>query len=111
MFMLLVQIILTLFLVFALSRVVLRFRGGQIRVTEFLFWSFLFTVAIFAIVLPEETSRFANMLGVGRGVDLVIYASIAVLFYLVFRLYVMFEDLRHEITELVRLIALKDKKK
>lgn len=101
-----IQVILALFLLFALSRVFLRFRGGQIRATEFIFWALLFTTAILVVVLPTETTRLANSLGVGRGVDLVVYASIIMLFYLVFRLYVLLEDVRHEITELVRKIAL-----
>lgn len=106
-----VQIILTIFLLFALSRVVLRFRGGQIKFTEFGFWSFLFSMAIVVILYPTETTKLANNLGIGRGVDLVVYASIVTLFYLVFRIYVMMEDIRHEITELVRKIALERKSK
>lgn len=102
-----VQIILTIFLLFALSRVVLRFRSGQIKPTEFLFWAFLFLTAIIVIIFPDETTRLANRLGIGRGVDLIVYASIVTLFYLVFRLYVLAEDIRHEITELVRKLALK----
>lgn len=102
-----IQIVLALFLVFALSRVVLRFRGGQIKPTEFVFWAFLFLTAIIVIVLPDQTTKLANQLGIGRGVDLVVYASIVTLFYLVFRLYVLAEDIRHEITELVRKLALK----
>ncbi len=101
-----IQIIFVVFLLFALSRVILRYRGGQVRVTEFFFWSLLFVTAILAVSLPEETGRFADLLGVGRGADLILYASVAVLFYLVFRIYVMLEDIRHEITEVVRKFAL-----
>jgi len=109
--MVLVQIILIVFLLFALSRVILRFRGRQIKVTEFFFWSSLFTIAILVVAFPTETTRLANSLGIGRGVDLVVYASIATLFYLIFRIYVQIEDIRHEITEVVRQIALDKKSK
>lgn len=105
--MLIIQIILIIFSLFALSRVFLRFKGGQIRAMEFVFWTTVFSVAIVGVSLPGEISKLAALLGVGRGVDLIIYASIAVLFYLVFRLYVFLEDVRHEITEVVRRIALK----
>lgn len=105
--MLTIQIILILFLLFALSRVFLRFRGGQIRPVEFVFWAILFSVAMIGVALPYEISRVAAILGVGRGVDLITYVSITILFYLVFRLYVYLEDVRHEITEVVRKIALK----
>lgn len=102
-----IQILLIVFLIFALSRVILRFRGGQITLGEFLFWGVLFSFAIIGIAFPNETTKLANTLGINRGVDLVIYASIVVLFYLVFRIYVGMENLRHEITELVRKLALK----
>lgn len=105
-----IQIVLSAFLVFALSRVVLRYKDGQIKLSEFFFWSLLFAVATLTVVFPSESSRFAGILGIGRGADLIIYASIAVLFYLVFRLYVLLENIRHEITEIVRLIALKKTK-
>lgn len=106
--MLLVQVILIVFLLFALSRVFLRFRDHKIKLVEFSFWSFLFASAIVAVLLPKETTSFARFLGIGRGVDLVVYASVAALFYLVFRLYVMMEDLRHDITKIVRKISLKE---
>lgn len=106
--MLLIQVILALFLVFALSRVVLRFQGGQIKFYEFAFWSILFLTAVVVVVLPDRVSQVARVLGIGRGVDLVIYASIVTLFYLVFRVYVLLEDIRHEVTEVVRGFALKE---
>ncbi len=109
--MLLIQAVLNLFLLFALSRVFLRFRDKKVSGGEFIFWIGLFTTAIVGITFPNETSRVANLLGIGRGVDLIVYASIATLFYLIFRAYVLMEDIRHEITELVRKIAIENLKK
>ena len=106
-----VQIFLLVFLLFALSRVVLRFRDRHIKKEEFGFWSILFVSAIAVVAFPNETTSFAKLVGIGRGVDLIVYASIVTLFYLVFRIYVFMEDIRHEITELVRKIALENKKK
>lgn len=100
------QFVLLVFLIFALSRVILRFRGGQITGPVFLFWIVVFLLAFFGISFPEETTKLARWLGIGRGVDLIIYVSIAVLFYLVFRAYVLMEDQRHELTELIRKMAL-----
>ena len=103
-----IQIVLFLFLVFALSRVILRFREKTISPLEFVFWAMLFFAAIVGVAFPNETTNLARFVGIGRGVDLVIYASIATLFYLVFRIYVLMEGLHHEITELIRQLALKD---
>ena len=51
-------------------------------------------------------TRIAEFFGVGRGVDIIVYISLALLFYLVFRIYVMIEDLRHQMTDIIREIAL-----
>ncbi len=107
----LIQVVLEIFLIFALSRVVLRFRDRHIKKEEFGFWSILFISAIAVVAFPNETTSFARLVGIGRGVDLIVYASIVTLFYLVFRAYIFMEDLRHEITELVRKIALEQKRK
>lgn len=107
--MLLIQVLLSIFLLFALSRVMLRFWDKQISPKEFFFWAIVFAAAILITFFPNKTSDLANFLGIGRGADLITYASIAILFYLVFRIYVYLEDLRHQITEVVRKIALKDK--
>ena len=104
--MLIIQILLILFLLFAVSRVVLRFRDKKLHLGEFIFWAGLFIIAAFGVIFPNLTTRVANILGIGRGADLIIYGSIATLFYLVFRLYILLEDIRHEITEVVRKTAL-----
>jgi small membrane protein len=101
-----IQILLILFLLFALSRVFLRARGGELRLGEFLFWGAVFTFALVGVVEPQFTSFVARKVGIGRGADVVIYASIALLSYLIFRTNVMFENMRHEITKLTQKMAL-----
>lgn len=104
----LTQIILIAFLLFALSRVVLRFQGGSLSKIGFFFWSGIFSFAIITVILPDLSSRFANLLGIGRGVDAIVYTSIALLFYLVFRLHIFIEDLKHQLTTLIKKLALKE---
>lgn len=103
----LTQILLITFLLFALSRVILRFIGGSLSFFGLLFWSALFGSSIFTVIFPSITGNIANAFGVGRGVDAVIYASITLLFYLVFRLYIYLEDIRQEITQLIQKLALR----
>lgn len=105
-----VQIILFIFVLFAASRAVLQFRGGTIRFGALSFWLMVWTVALVAIFYPEETTHLARILGIGRGVDIVVYASIAILFYLVFRLHVYQENIRTEISQLIREVSLKEVK-
>lgn len=67
-------------------------------------------LALAGVLEPGLTSYVARRLGIGRGTDVVLYLSIALLFYLIFRLSIALEEIRREITELVRKIALKDEK-
>jgi len=106
-----VQILLLVFVLFAASRAVLQFRGGTIRFGALSFWLLIWTVALVAIFYPEQTTELARILGIGRGVDVVVYASIAILFYLVFRLHVYQENIRTEISQLIREVSLRDVKK
>lgn len=102
-----IQIVLLAFIIFALSRVLLRLREKIISFQIAIFWSILWLGAFAGIVSPQTTTRVAGYFGVGRGVDVIVYISLALLFYLVFRIYVMIEDIRHEITEIIRIVALK----
>lgn len=102
------QILMLVFILFAASRAVMQFRGGSIHFGAMLFWLSIWIVASIAIFFPEETTRLARLAGIGRGVDVVMYLSIALLFYLVFRLHVVMEDTRTSINKLVREISLKE---
>lgn len=106
-----IQFVLLVFIVFAASRAVLQFRGGMIRFGSMLFWLGIWVVAVVAIFYPETTTSFAKLLGIGRGVDVILYVSIAILFYLVFRLHVYLEDIRTEISRLIRETSLQNVKK
>lgn len=103
-----IQVFLLIFIVFALSRVILRHRERVISTQAAFFWSILWLGAFAGIISPTITTKVADFFGVGRGVDVMLYLSIAVLFYLVFRMFVIVEDLRHEISELIRLVAIKN---
>ena len=104
-----IQIILIPFLFFAISRVYLRAKEGTLSPGDALFWLSLFSLAGFGIIDPNFTTYLAKQLGIGRGTDVVIYISIVLLFYLIFRTNVHLENLRHDITKLVQAIALLEK--
>ena len=106
-----VQIIFGLFLIFAVSRVLLRLKDGSLTFGNFIFWTGLFVLALIGGFRPELTSLLAQRLGINRGSDAVVYGSIVLLFYLIFRTNILLENLRHDLTKLVRLLALKDSEK
>ncbi len=104
-----IQILILIFLLFAFTRVILRYRDGTIPFGMFLFWTGIWILASLSVIKPDFTTFIAQKAGIGRGADAVIYASLVVIFYLIFRLMVSIENLRHEITRLIREIALQDK--
>ena len=66
----------------------------------------LFVTAVVAILFPDLTTRLANILGVGRGTDLLIYLFVlgAVFAFIVLNARII--RLEDHITELVRELAL-----
>ncbi len=106
-----IQLILIIFLLFAVSRVILQLKSGNLTAGSFIFWTVLFLVAIIGVLTPELVSKAAKFLGIGRGADVVIYLSIVLRLYLIFRFSITIEDLRHEITKLVREITLSKENK
>lgn len=102
----LLQVIAAIFVLFAISRAYLRFKERKLSSVSFFFWNVVWVVGIFLIFIPDLTTRIANLLGIGRGVDVVLYASIVTLFYLIFRIYIKVEDTQRQITQVVRKVAL-----
>jgi len=107
-----IQILLVIFIIFAIAKVALRYKDKIISLQEFLLWTVFWFMVGFVVLLPETTSLVANLVGVGRGVDLVIYISVLILFYLAFRILVRLDKIEKDITKIVRNVALdKDKNK
>ncbi len=98
----LIQILIILFALFAFSRAVLRLRGKEIKTKEFFLWSFVWIAVIIVAARPSTVIFISGALGIGRAVDLLLYASIILLFYLMFRLYVKAENIEHAITTVTR---------
>jgi len=104
--MLVIQILIDLFVLYAIFRVGLRIKDRTITFGWGVLWlAFWFAVGI-VVSIPQTTSILAAKFGVTRGVDLVIYLSVIALFWLFFRTMVKIEKLERTITTLVREIAL-----
>src|SRR3972149_4459435 len=104
-----VPVFVTIFVAFAVSRVFLRFRSGDMSLGEFLFWLGIWGAIEAVVWIPKFLDEIAHQIGIGRGIDAVVYGPVVLLFYLVYRIYVKAEFIEHEITSLVRQIALKQK--
>ncbi len=106
-----IKILITIFVAFAVSRVYLRYRDKSFGLFALVFWSLIWGVVLFFAWLPRSSDTIARILGVGRGVEALLAIAVVGLFYAVFRLYVKLEWVEHEITTFVRKIALQKKNK
>ena len=73
-----------------------------------LFVLFFFGAGIVSIVDPGLTTEIANMVGIGRGADLVFYLSTLFLVFLCFNFHLRFMALQDQLTRVVREIALRN---
>ena len=101
-----IQALVVIFGIFALIKTLSKFRKRKITRKEAVFWSIVWiSLAMFSI-LPGIASFFADLLDIGRGVDVILYASVIILFYIVFLLYSKLEKTNREVTKLVRKLAI-----
>lgn len=106
--MLFFQILASLFILFAINRIMMRYRQELIPKSEIVVWLFFWALVALAIWWPHGTDIIASWLGVSRGVDVVVTASLAVIFYLMFQVFSHVHKLQRELTQLVRKLAIKE---
>ena len=85
-----------------------RYVQRVVRLAEAFAWTVLWLGGIGVTLIPKITERLASVFGVGRGVDLILYAAVAIQFFLIFKLFINNERLERKLTELVTRDALKD---
>lgn len=103
----LVKLFVTIFCLFALSRVAIRLRKNEVSIGEFLFWCIIWISIVVVVFIPGVTDYFAKFIGFKRGLDAIVSLSIIALFYSIYRLYAKIENTEKEITEIVRREALR----
>jgi hypothetical protein len=75
---------------------------------ETILLSALWLAAGVAIVWPGVTKAIANLLGIGRGADLLLYCSVVVMMVGFVMIYARLRRIRRELTLLVRHMAIRD---
>jgi hypothetical protein len=102
-----IQIIILVVVLVVWWRIYARWRAGEITPVEFIEWFALWLVVAVVVMVPDVASYLAILVGVGRGSDLIVYLALLLIFYLIFRLFLRFEKIDHEITAVVRHLAIK----
>jgi hypothetical protein len=106
-----IQVVLVLFSLFAISRVVPRIRSRTLRPIEGAVWIIVWAGVAAVALVPAVAQWVANLAGVGRGADFVVYITLAALVYTAFRVRLTIRGLERQITELVRALALERARK
>jgi len=66
----------------------------------------LLGAGVVAIVFPEMTSEVAQLVGVGRGADLITYISLVAVLFVLVHYYGKFVELQRNVTQLARELAI-----
>ena len=105
------QILVSIFVFFTLSRLFVQKHKNKISWLGLFFWSLLWLLVLVVFWQPDITSYLASVLGIGRGADLVLYLSVILVFYLLFRIFVRLNRIESDISKLVRDEAIKNVRK
>lgn len=105
------QIIITLFVLAILFKLFKQKQKNKISLLSFIIWFLLWLAVLVVFWEPDTTTYLANVLGIGRGADLVVYVSIIIIFYMLFRIFVRLNKMDSEITKAIREDAIKNVEK
>ena len=104
----LIQYLLSFLILLIIYRVVIKWKQGILTSRDLVFWTGFWLVVGVIILLPDTTSYLAEIVGVGRGADLIVYLSIVLIFYIIFQMTIKVEKIERNITKVVRTVAMKD---
>lgn len=79
---------------------------NQIPRSQFIFWLIFWLVAGVLVVYLQELDQFVARLGFSSsGIEVLLYLTVAVMFYLILRLRLKLESLERDITTLTRHVS------
>ncbi len=107
------QIFATIFALFALSRVIIRLKAHQLTVRETLFWGIIWASVISVVWIPNIALFISRNLGLEtrQPIDSLVYISIVLLLYLMYRIHAKQENLEQEVTRLIRIVSIQQAKR
>lgn len=105
------QFILTAIIIFIIYRTLLTYKKGNLTKVFTVLWLLFWMVVLFFLYEQHLLSQLADLFGISRGVDLALYLSVIILFYLVFKLFSSLEEINQKLTQIIRQDALKRARK
>jgi hypothetical protein len=82
--------------------------GVRIQASKRLaFFAFL-VLNVYAVGRPDDVTRVAKLVGVGRGADLMLYALVVAFVFAMLTIYMRIHDDERRVTQLARTVAIRD---
>ena len=86
-------------------------KGSKVSGNEFIFWLVFWIIAGLGVIFVKNLDKLAASLGFSAsGIQIILYAAVAVLFYMNFRMRLKMEKMDKDMTKIVRELALEEKK-
>lgn len=95
-----IKVLTIIFIAFASSRAMLRFRERTISSSSAVFWLLIWAATLILVLNPKISDKIAGFLGLSRGIDTIFFLALILIFYLTFRLYVKIDSVDKELTDL-----------
>lgn len=99
-----------LFSLFMIYLALLHYKKGQLNGIEISSWIVIWIAVILIVIFPEVVRVYAESFAVSRVLDLLIGGAFVVIFIMVGSAYVRVNKLEKRIEDLIRRLALKEKK-
>ena len=106
-----IQIILLVIIALIIGTIFRKYQLKTLVTQEFFLWTTFWLLGAVLVAFPGITGKVAQAVGIGRGVDLIIYLSLIALFFATFIILIKLARIEHDITKIVRRLAFDDKKK
>jgi hypothetical protein len=101
------KILLIAFALFALTITIKQYKTRKVSLYWFIGWTLLWLFVIVVALIPQATDPIAQLVGIEKGADLLVYIAIVVIAYSLYRVLVKLEKIQKEITQIVREVAIK----
>jgi len=105
------QIIAIFIIAIFVFRLIIQKKKQKIKNNEFFFWLGFWALGILAIIFIRQIDRLLINLGFsGSGINFLLYISVIIIFYLIFKLRLNIAKTEENITKIARQIALNNAK-
>jgi small membrane protein len=102
----LVQVLLVLAILLVLTYFLSHLNTMQLRAGKKIAFVLFAALAVASVLYPNALTVVANMVGVGRGTDLVLYGLVVGFVFVSLNVYVKFKELQQRHAKVVRALAL-----